>query len=182
MKKTIITVIVALIATVIMTSGTVHATVSGITMDNYMTYEKKYKDAYGYNKGESDPKYLEGEEYFYNEYYDHWNVEKVYDKSLIPKATTNKGPVKAYCKKHYKTRTIKYTNYKPYRKSTKYVYVETVKSVSDGGRHGHTKDGYYIQYNAKVKKGTKVTSYLIYNPKTKYIDDVVAVVDNKKIR
>lgn len=162
MKKTIITVIVALIATVIMTSGTVHATVSGITKDNY-------------------PKYLEGEEYFYNEYYDHWNVEKVYDRNLIPK-TTNKGLVKAYCKKHYKTRAIKYTNYKPYRKSAKYVYVETVKSVSDGGRHGHTSDGYYIKYNAKVKKGTKVTSYLIYNPKTKYIDDVVAVVDNKKIR
>lgn len=31
MKKTIITVVVALIATVIMTSGAVHATVSGIT-------------------------------------------------------------------------------------------------------------------------------------------------------
>ena len=73
-------------------------------------------------------------------------------------------------------------SHKPFRKSTKYVYVETVKSTSDGGRHGHTSDGYYIKYNAKVKKGTKVTSYLIYNPKTKYIDDVVAVVDNKKIR
>ena len=181
MKKIITIIVVAIIAIVVMTSGTVHATVSGITKDNYLTYEKKYKDAYGFNKGESDPKYLEGEEYFYNEYYDHWNVEKVYDKNLIPK-TTNKGLVKAYCKKYYKNRAIKYTNYKPYRKSAKYVYVETVKSISDGGRHGHTSDGYYIRYSVKVKKSTKVTSYLIYNPKTKYIDDVVAVVDNKKIR
>lgn len=159
-----------------------YASVEGITKDNYMTYEKKYPDAYGYNKGECEHEYLEGEEYFYDEYYDHWNVERVYDKSLIPKTVTNKSLVKKYCRKHYKTRTIKYTNYKPWRKSKKYVFVETVKSISDGGKHGHTKDGYYIRYNKSVKKGKSVTSYLIYNPKTKYIDDVVAVVDNQKIR
>lgn len=184
MKKIIIITLVAIITVMGATTGTAHASVKGITKDNYLTYEKKYADAYGYNKGECDTPYKDGEEYFYNDYYDHWNVEKVYDESLIPKAdtVTNKGLVKAYCEKHYKTRTVKYTNYKPWRKSSKWVYVETIKSISDGGKHGHTKDGHYIRYNKSVKKGNKVTSYLIYNPKTKYIDDVVAVVDNKKIR
>ena len=102
--------------------------------------------------------------------------------STVGAQTSNKGLVREYCTKHYATRDIKYTNNKPYKKSKKYVFVEKVKSISDGGKHGHTKDGYYITYNKKVKKGKRVTSYLIYNPKTNYTDDIVAVVDNKKIR
>lgn len=45
-------------------------------------YEKPNRDSYGYNKGESDPQYLYNEEYFYDEYYDHWNVSKVYDSTI----------------------------------------------------------------------------------------------------
>ena len=65
------------------TTDCVMATVQGITKDNYLEYEKPIKDSYGYNKGECETPYLDGEEQFYNEQYDHWNVEKVYDESLV---------------------------------------------------------------------------------------------------
>ena len=68
------------------------------------------------------------------------------------------------------------------RKNKKYVVVEKVVSISNGKGGGFDKDGYYIAYNKKVKKGKKVVSYLVYNPKTNYEDDVVFVIDNNKIR
>lgn len=94
--------------------------------------------------------------------------------------------VKEYCNKHYKSYTIRYfTKWNErmitHRANKKIVYVEIMTSYSKG-RHGYTKDGYYIRYNKKVTKGKKVKSYCIYNPKTNYIDDVVAVVDNKILR
>lgn len=67
------------------------------------------------------------------------------------------------------------------RKKNKIIYVELLESKSKG-KYGYTKEGTYIRYNKKVKKGKIVKSYLIYNPATKAIDDVVAVVDNRKIR
>ena len=103
------------------------------------------------------------------------------------KAKTNKQIVKEYRNKHFKGYKIKYfkkwdekkmTN----RKGKKILYVEKMVSYSKGKKYGYTKDGCYIRYNKKVKKGKKVISYCIYNPKTNYIDDVIAVVDNKKIR
>ena len=39
-----------------------------------------------------------------------------------------------------------------------------------------------MSYNKRVKKGKKVTVYAIYNPGNNAEDDVIAVVDNKRIR
>lgn len=141
--------------------------------------------------------YLDGEEIFYNDVYNHDNVYLVYDADIVKTyreeqattkknvaKTTNKKLVKKYCKKHYsglKVRFVKNPTYKKitHRKGT--VLVEIVKSTSHG-KYGYTRDGCYIAYNKRVKKGKTVTSYCIYNPKNNAIDDVVAVVDNKKVR
>lgn len=61
------------------------------------------------------------------------------------------------------------------------IYVEIIKSVSAGGRHG-TYENYYIAYNKRVRKGKHVTSYCVWNPCNSYCDDVEAVADNGKIR
>ena len=68
-----------------------------------------------------------------------------------------------------------------HRKGKNIVYIEKFVSYSKG-KYGYSKDGYYVKYNTKVKKGKKVVSYFVYNPYTNYCDDVVAVVDNHKIR
>ena len=107
-----------------------------------------------------------------------------YSKATNKKHVTNRDLVERYVKKHYSGLKIVYvrnaaesdiTN----RRGT--VLVEIIKSVSHG-RHGYTRDGYYIAYNRKVRKGKTVTSYAIYNPDNNCIDDVVAVVDNEKVR
>jgi len=83
--KNIISIVMIITVIFSMTFSTSFASVNGITAKNYLEYEKIYADEYGYNKGECNKPYLKGEEYFYNEYYDHWNVDKVYDKSLVKK-------------------------------------------------------------------------------------------------
>lgn len=99
------------------------------------------------------------------------------------KTMTDKQIVKSYCMTHYSSCKIVYTKHVPTIRTNKHkVYVEIVKSVSIGNKWGKDKDGYIIKYNVNVKKGKHVKSYLIYNPKNNSIDDVVAVVDNKKIR
>lgn len=62
------------------------------------------------------------------------------------------------------------------------IYVEIIKSVSAGGRHGTYGKNYYIAYNKRVRKGKHVTSYCVWNPCNSYCDDVEAVADNGKIR
>lgn len=96
--------------------------------------------------------------------------------------------VKQYCNRHYNNKKLKFISDKKLtakklksRKKKKIVYVEILRSVSKG-KHGITRNGHYIRYNQKVKKGKKIKSYLIYNPNTKFLDDVIAVVDNGKIR
>lgn len=98
--------------------------------------------------------------------------------------------VKQYCKKHYNLKKYKVvfieeknlsTKRLKSRKKKKIIYVEIIKSKSYG-KYGLTKSGHYVAYNKRVKKGKRVTSYCIYDPRTKYEDDVVAVVDNGKIR
>lgn len=73
-----------------------------------------------------------------------------------------------------------------HRKGKPYVLVTKVVSVSDGSDHGWytTNEGYtyIIGYNKRVPKGKKVTSYIIWNPKTNYEDDVLYVVDNRMYR
>lgn len=110
----------------------------------------------------------------------------IFPVGVSAKEKTNMGLVKEYCTKHYKGYKVVVVPQGDKRiekrKGQKKVYVEKIFSKSQG-KYGYTLKGhYYIAYNKKVKKGKKVTSYLIYNPKTNYIDDVVAVVDNKMIR
>ena len=101
------------------------------------------------------------------------------------KITNRKIAIK-YCKKHYPKCKIKFIRFGNKavlkRKGKKIVYVEKIVSRSKGCYGLTIKGKYYIKYNRKVKKGKKVVSYCIWNPYTNYIDDVVAVVDNKKIR
>ena len=108
-------------------------------------------------------------------------------------AKTNKNVqlVNKYIKKHYNIKKYKVV-YKPSyrltenmitnRKQKKVIYVEVVKSISHG-KYGYATPGdWYICYNKRAKKGKRVTRYCIYNPKTNYVDDVVAVFDNGKVR
>lgn len=99
---------------------------------------------------------------------------------------TDKKLVKDYCVKHYpKYKIVYFTKWNEkkilHRKGKKIVYVEKSYSYSHGW-YGLSKEGYYTCYNKKVKEGKKVTTYCIYNPYTNYVDDIVAVVDNKMIR
>ena len=92
-----------------------------------------------------------------------------------------------YAKKRYPTCEVVFLNHYDeekieHRFGKEIVYIEKFVSYSAGGRYGYSKEGYYVAYNKKVKKGKKVKSYFIYNPYTNYCDDVVAVVDNHKIR
>lgn len=112
------------------------------------------------------------------------------------KTPTDKQIVKSYCAKHYKGYKIKYfTKWNDKimlnRKGKKVVYVQKEISYSSGKKDkrngmywGYIKGSNYYRtwYNAKVKKGKKVVSYYIYNPKNNYCDDIVAVIDNKRIR
>lgn len=67
------------------------------------------------------------------------------------------------------------------RKGT--VYIETLKTKSKGGYKGYTiSGGYSVRYPSKVKKGKKVTMYLVYNPKNNSCDDIVAVVCLGKVK
>lgn len=68
------------------------------------------------------------------------------------------------------------------RKKKHIVYVSIVKSKSLGGKCGKTSEGCTIRYNKKVKKGKTVKSFLIYNPESTSYDNIVAVIDNGKIR
>ena len=93
---------------------------------------------------------------------------------------------KTYAKTHYvNCKVVKLNKYNAkkieHRKGKNIVYIEKFVSYSKG-KYGYSKEGYYVKYNKRVKKGKKVTSYFIYNPYTNYSDDVVAVVDNHKIR
>lgn len=184
MKKIFIFVMITTI--ILSMTSPCSAMVKGINSQNYMTYEKSISDTYGYNKGECDREYLAGEEFFYNEYYDHWNVDKVYDSNLI----TSRNLAIAYAETNYPKCKIKFITLNKkgwqkitHRKGKGIVYIEKCTTISNGKGGGFTKKGhYYVAYNKMVKKGKKVTSYFVYNPYTNYCDDVVAAVDNKMIR
>lgn len=106
--------------------------------------------------------------------------------AVSAKSLSDRQMVREYCRKHYKGYTIRYftkwnENVMSHRANRKIVYVEKMISYSKG-KYGYTKEGYYIKYNKRVKKGKKVISYCIYNPKNNSCDDVIAVVDNKILR
>lgn len=112
-----------------------------------------------------------------------------------PSGKTNWQIVKQLAKKtgkpiklvdEIKTPEAKLWNLIEHRKGKPYVLVTKVVSVGNGTDHGWytTKEGfrYIIGYNKKVPKGKKVTSYIIWNPKTNYEDDILYVVDNRMYR
>ena len=102
------------------------------------------------------------------------------------KKINNKQLAKRWCTKHYPKCKVKFVKEGDQRinirKGKRIVYIEVVKSRSRGNRHGTTSLGCCIGYNIKVSKGKRITSYVIWNPCTDYCDDVVAVVDNGRIR
>ena len=60
------------------------------------------------------------------------------------------------------------------------IVIEIVDGVVvDGNGNGVDSEGNYISYEAigKVYPGTQVRSYLIYNPCTNYIDDIIERFD-----
>lgn len=106
---------------------------------------------------------------------------------LQAQALTNKKIAKKYAKAHYSECSVKFFRHYnektiEHRKGTKVVWIWKVYSKSNGNGYGTCEDGSIIAYNKKVKKNKRIVSYLIYNPNTNYCDDVVAVVDNKKVR
>lgn len=110
----------------------------------------------------------------------------IFAQSKNPKKKTDLQIVREYCRENYPKYTIKeFTKYNPKiienRKGKNIVYVEKFVSYSKGN-YGYSKKGEYVRYNKYVKKGKKVISYFIYNPRTNYCDDVVAVIDNNKLR
>lgn len=96
---------------------------------------------------------------------------------------SDKTLAKNWAKSHY-SQPIKFVSQGKVPKNRKgIVYIEKLKTKSDGKHNGHTIKGhYYVSYPKKVKRGRKVTMYLIYNPYTNYCDDVVAVVCLKKVK
>lgn len=112
-------------------------------------------------------------------------------------AKSNWGIVKELCRKSgyanillidsNKTTDKTFWKIIDHRKGKPYIVVEKVVSVSDGSGHGwystKTKGtNYIIGYNKRVAKGKKVTSYVIWNPKSNGCDDILYVVDNKTWR
>lgn len=60
----------------------------------------------------------------------------------------------------------------------KLIIEKCVGTVTDDEKNGSLEDGSYISYvNINCAKGDTVTTYLIYNPNTNYIDDVVERFD-----
>ncbi len=116
--------------------------------------------------------------------------------SCFAKTSSDKEIVENYCSVHYpKMKVVYFTKWNDevmyHRANTNVVYVEVEKSISSGKKDsrngmywGYIKGQHYYKtwYNTKVKKGKTVKSYYIYNPYTNWEDDIVAVVDNKKIR
>lgn len=101
---------------------------------------------------------------------------------------TDKQIVTQLCKKHKKQ--IRYVNGNNrrvadriilHRKGKRYIVVEKVITTSKGS-YGLDKYGYRTAYNKYVKKGTKVTSYIIYDPRSNEPDEILYVVDNKTYR
>ena len=101
---------------------------------------------------------------------------------------TNRQIVNALCTKYNKPVRIVDHNSKQadyivlHRKNRPYIVVEKLVTTSNGKKGGYDKHGCYTAYNKKVKKGKKVTTYIIYNPKSNECDDILWVVDNQMYR
>lgn len=107
-------------------------------------------------------------------------------------AITNKDVIKQYIEENFMIeadyRTVFVKSEKltskmlKQRKRDGIIYVEKITSTSCGGKYGRTDDGGFVRYNKKTRIGRKVKSFLVYNPESKAVDDVIAVIDHKMIR
>lgn len=100
--------------------------------------------------------------------------------------TSNKALAKRWAQKHYpgyKVVFVKSSSPKIlHRAGKKKVYIEVIHTRSAGGYDGWTRDGYYVAYTKRVKRGKRVTSYAVWNPHNNICDDVVAFIDHGKVR
>ena len=71
------------------------------------------------------------------------------------------------------------------RKDKHVIYIEQFKTVSKGKNGiitaGKCK-GCIAGYAAKQRKGSKVTTYLLYGPETNKLDDIQAVITKGKVK
>ena len=103
--------------------------------------------------------------------------------SIANAGTSDLAKAKNWAKSHYSEpiKVVSQGKVPTNRKGT--VYIETLKTKSKGGYKGYTiSGGYSVRYPSKVKKGKKVTMYLVYNPKNNSCDDIVAVVCLGKVK
>lgn len=103
----------------------------------------------------------------------------------ITKTTTksNLTLAKEYCQKYCNGYKIKVVTCVPTnRNDGEHVYIEKVSTIAIGGCYGKTKKGYTIKYNKKVKKGKKITVYLVYNPSNNASDDIICKVCNHIVK
>jgi len=103
--------------------------------------------------------------------------------SIANAGTSDLSKAKNWAKSHYSEpiKVVSQGKVPTNRKGT--VYIETLKTKSKGGYKGYTiSGGYSVRYPSKVKKGKKVTMYLVYNPKNNSCDDIVAVVCLGKVK
>jgi hypothetical protein len=103
--------------------------------------------------------------------------------SIANAGTSDLVKAKSWAKSHY-TEPIKVVSQdKVPTNRVGTVYIETLKTKSKGGYKGYTiKGGYSVKYPKKVKKGKKVTMYLIYSPYTNSYDAIDAVVCLGKVK
>lgn len=61
------------------------------------------------------------------------------------------------------------------RRKTRTIYIEVIQGkVTNNHLDGRDTNGKYISYRClrgKVRKGSRVTTYYVYNPKTRWLDD-----------
>lgn len=62
-----------------------------------------------------------------------------------------------------------------HRKNT--VLIEKITSYSNGNHYSTCLKQYLVYNTKRTKKGTKITTYAIYNPCDNFIDDITGVVD-----
>lgn len=92
---------------------------------------------------------------------------------LIRKRYGKKWKVRFYNSTNLSTRKLKT------RKGKGVVIVEKIRgTVTDNRSNGNT-NGCYISYKSVkgVRKGSQVVTYLVYNPRTNYIDDIIRRYD-----
>ena len=91
--------------------------------------------------------------------------------------TSDAAKAKAWAKAHYKSKVVKVVGYhKVPMNRGGVVYIEKIKTKAKGGKVGKTSDGKTVRYPKRVKRGKRITMYLVYSPYSNSPDDVVAVV------